>query len=77
MEGLSLLLILPFGGVSLFTRETDRHGGIYPNSVAVSESERYVIDLKTICELVYDAAFFVVRVSLMHCRAFTMAEFAR
>ena len=74
-EGLSLLLILPFGGVSLFTRETERHGGIYLNSVTVSESERYIITLKTICELASDKAFFAVTVSSMHCKAFTMAEF--
>ena len=74
MEGPSLLLILPFDGVSLFIWETESHGGIYPNSVTVSESERYVIDLKTICEMASDEAFFAVRVSSMHCRTFTMAE---
>ena len=54
--------------VSLFTRETERHSSIYHNSVAVSESERYVIVLKTICELASDEAFFAVRVSSIHSR---------
>lgn len=75
MEGGPLLLILPFGGASLFTRETERDGGIYLNSVTVSESERYVINPKTICELPSDEAFFAVKVSSMHCGVFTMAEF--
>ena len=36
------MLVLPFGGMSLVTWETERRGGKCTENTTVSESERYV-----------------------------------